>query len=57
MTDKDFKNIEEINRILKYLHKGKLDQSAWSNALELRDSLIKLFSEHKEYSDHMKYHH
>ena len=57
MTDKDFKNIEEINRILKYLHKGKLDQSAWSNALELRDSLIKLISEHKEYSDHMKYHH
>ena len=25
MTDKDFKNIEDIQRILKYLAKGKLD--------------------------------
>tara|TARA_Y100001970_G_C14070656_1_gene769237 strand:- start:145 stop:318 length:174 start_codon:yes stop_codon:yes gene_type:complete len=57
MTDKDFDNIEKIIRILKYLDKGKLDISAWSNALELNESLCKLLSEHKEYLDHMKNHH
>jgi len=57
MTDKDFDNLENIKRILKYLDKGKLDQSAWPNALELYESLNKLLSEHKELMDHMKHHH
>ena len=57
MTNKDFENIEQIQRILKYLDKGKLDQAAWTHALELGDSLNKLLSEHKEYIDHMKLHH
>ena len=57
MTDSDFKNIEDIQRILKYLDQGKLDASAWSNALQLKDSLNKLIDEHKEYMDHMKHHH
>ncbi len=57
MTDNDFKNIEDIQRILKYLDQGKLDASAWSNALQLKESLNKLIDEHKEYMDHMKHHH
>ena len=57
MTDKDFDNLKQIQRILKYLENGKLDQMAWSNAPELYESLSKLLSEHKEYMDHMKYHH
>ena len=57
MTDSDFKNIEDIQRILKYLDQGKLDASAWSNALQLKESLNKLIEEHKEYMDHMKHHH
>ena len=57
MTDKDFKNIEDIQRILKYLNKGKLDASLWSNALELKESLDKLIEEHREYMEHMKHHH
>ena len=57
MTEKDFENIEKIQRLLKYLDKGKLDQKAWINALELNASLVKLLSEYKEYQDHMKYHH
>ena len=57
MTDNDFKNIEDIQRILKYLDQGKLDSSAWSNALQLKESLNKLIDEHKEYMDHMKHHH
>jgi len=57
MTDNDFKNIEDIQRILKYLDKGKLDADAWSNALELKESLDKLINEHKEYDEHMKLHH
>ena len=57
MTDSDFKNIEDIQRILKYLDQGKLDTSAWSNALQLKESLNKLIDEHKEYMDHMKHHH
>jgi hypothetical protein len=57
MTDKDFKNIEDIERLLKYLDKGKLDVSSWSNALELKKSLDRLLHEHKEYTDHMKHHH
>ena len=57
MTDKDFKNLEDIQRILKYLDKGKLDASLWSNALELKESLDKLIEEHKEYMEHMKHHH
>ena len=57
MTDKDLNNIEEIQRILKYIDNGKLDINAWPNALELNQSLIKLITEHKEYIDHMKHHH
>ena len=57
MTDKDFKNIEDIQRILKYLDKGKLDTTAWRNALELKGSLDKLLDEHKEYVAHMEHHH
>ena len=57
MTDKDFKNIEDIQRILKYLDKGKLDATAWPNALELKGSLNKLLDEHKEYVAHMEHHH
>ena len=57
MTDKDFKNIEDIKRILKYLDKGKLDIESWSNTLDLNKSLDLLLEEHKELVDHMKYHH
>ena len=57
MTDNDFKNIEDIQRILKYLEKGKLDTNSWPNALELKESLDKLIDEHKEYDEHMKLHH
>ena len=57
MTNSDFKNLEDIQRILKYLDQGKLDASTWPNALQLKDSLNKLIDEHKEYMDHMKYHH
>nr|MBT6354078.1 hypothetical protein [Pelagibacteraceae bacterium] len=57
MTDKDFKNVEDIQRMLKYLDKGKLDATAWSNALEIKKSLDKLLDEHKEYMEHMKHHH
>ena len=57
MTDKDFENIKQIQQILKYLNKGKLDVTAWSNSLELNESLSKLLSEHKELMDHMKHHH
>ena len=57
MTDNDFKNIEDIQRILKYLDRGKLDETAWPNALQLKESLDKLINEHKEYMDHMKHHH
>ena len=57
MNDDDFKNIEDIQRILKYLDKGKLDAEAWPNALELKKSLDKMISEHNEYKEHMKFHH
>ena len=57
MTDKDFKNIEDIKRILKYLDKGKLDIESWSNALDLYKSLDLLLVEHKELVEHMKHHH
>ena len=57
MTDKDYKNLEDIQRILKYLVKGKLDSTLWPNALELKESLDKLLDEHSEYVDHMKNHH
>ncbi len=57
MNDKDFNNIEDIQRILKYLDRGELDVSAWSNALELKASLDKLLDEHREYADHMRHHH
>ena len=57
MNDKDFKNIEDIKRILKYLDKGKLDIESWPNALDLIKSLDFLLEEHKELVDHMKHHH
>tara|TARA_B100000029_G_scaffold95584_1_gene85652 strand:- start:537 stop:710 length:174 start_codon:yes stop_codon:yes gene_type:complete len=57
MTDKDFKNIEDIQRMLKYLANDKFDSSAWSNAQELKQSLDKLIDEHKDYMEHMKHHH
>ena len=57
MTDNDFKNIEDIKRILKYLDKGTLDVNAWPNALKLKESLDKLINEHQEYMYHMKHHH
>ena len=57
MTDNDFKNIEDFQRILKYLDKGKLDVDTWSNVLKLKESMDKLIEEHKEYDDHMKLHH
>ena len=57
MTDKDFKNINDIQRMLKYLDKGKLDYQAWPNALEIKQSLDRLLEEHKEYMNHMKHHH
>ena len=57
MTDKDFKNIDEIIRMLKYLDKGKLDVKAWPNALEIKQSLDRLLDEHKEFMEHMKHHH
>ena len=57
MTDKDFKNINEIIRMLKYLDKGKFDAKAWPNVLEIKKSLDKLLDEHKEFMEHMKHHH
>ena len=57
MTDKDFKNIDDIKRILKYIEKGKLDVESWSNIDELKNSLELLIEEHKDYMNHMKLHH
>ena len=57
MTDKDFKNIEDIKRLLKYLDKGKLDVNSWPNALDLKKSLDILINEHNEFLEHMKHHH
>ncbi len=57
MTDKDFKNIDDIQRILKYIEKGKLDIESWANIEELKKSLKLLIEEHKDYMNHMKLHH
>ena len=57
MNDNDFKNITDIQRILKYLDNGKLEIEAWPNALELKTSLDKMINEHNEYMEHMKQHH
>ena len=57
MTDNDFRNIEDIKRILKYIEKGKLDIELLSNIEELKNSLKLLIQEHKDYMDHMKLHH
>jgi hypothetical protein len=57
MTEKDFNNIEQIQQILKFIDKKKLNMEAWTNALELKKSLTELLSEHKEFMDHMKHHH
>tara|TARA_B100001029_G_C14591966_1_gene199479 strand:- start:156 stop:329 length:174 start_codon:yes stop_codon:yes gene_type:complete len=57
MTDKDFKNIDDIKRILKYIKNGKLDIEAWDNINELKKSFELLIEEHKDCMDHMKLHH
>ena len=57
MTDQDFKNIEDIKRILKYIKNGKLDVKSWDNIDELKNSIELLIEEHKDYMDHMKLHH
>ena len=57
MTDKDFKNIEDIKRILKYIKNGKLDVKSWDNIDELKNSFELLIEEHKDYMYHMKLHH
>ena len=57
MTDKDFKNIEDVQRILKYIINDKFDPSSWLNVEELKQSFDKLIDEHKEYMEHMKHHH
>ena len=57
MNDEDFKNIEKIQRILKFIDNGKLEIEAWPNALELKRSLDKMIYEHNEYMEHMKHHH
>ena len=57
MTDKDFKNINQIQQILKFIDKKKLDMEMWSNANELKKSLVQLLAEHKELTDHMEHHH
>ncbi len=57
MTDKDFENIDQIQQILKFIDKKKLDMEMWSNTNELKKSLLQLLAEHKELTDHMKYHH
>ena len=57
MTDKDFKNIDDIQRILKYIEKGKLDIESWHNIEELKNNLKLLIDEHKDYMNHMKLHH
>ncbi len=36
MNDNDFKNIEDIQRILKYIDKGKLDLEASSRCISHR---------------------
>ena len=57
MTDKDFENVEQVKRLLKYIDKGKFDQKSWTNCLELYESLNILLFEHREYMEHMKLHH
>ena len=57
MTDNDYKNIDDIQRILKYIQKGKLDIESWPNIEELKNSLKLLIDEHKDYINHMKLHH
>ena len=57
MTDKDFENIEDIKRILKYIKNGKLDVKSWDNIDELKNSFELLIEEHKDYMDNMKLHH
>ncbi len=57
MTENDFKNIEDIKRILKYIDKGKLDPKIRTNALKLKKSLDQLMYEHSEYLEHMRNYH
>lgn len=57
MTEQDFKNIEQIQQILKFIDKKKLDMEMWPNAIKLKNSLDQLLIEHKEYINHMNHHH
>ena len=57
MTDKDFKNIDDIKRILKYIKNGKLDVKSFTNIDELKNSFELLIEEHNKYMYHMKLHH
>ena len=57
MNDNDFKNIEDIQRILIYIEKGKLVIESWSNINDLKNSLKFLIEEHKDYINYMKLHH
>ncbi len=57
MNDNDFKNIEDIQRILIYIEKGKLVIESWSNINDLKNSLKLLIEEHKDYINYMKLHH
>ena len=57
MNDNDFKNIEDIQRILIYIEKGKLVIESWSNINDLKNSLKLLIEEHKDYMNYMKLHH
>ena len=57
MTEKDFNKIEQIQQILKFIDKKKLDLTAWLNTIDLKKNLIQLLSEHNELTEHMKHHH
>ena len=56
MNDNDFKNIEDIQRILIYIEKGKLVIESWSNINDLKNSLKLLIEEHKDYINYIKIH-
>ena len=57
MTDKDFKNIEDIKRIWKYMEKNKMDIKSWPNTAKMRNSLELLIEENKDYINHIQLHH
>ncbi len=57
MTDKDFKNIEDIKRIWKYMEKNKMYIKSWPNTAKMRNSLELLIEENKDYVNHIQLHH